>query len=531
MSRTTSLVNTLIQNDQDFEWYPTTNEMIGAVARWLPEDAKSIMDIGAGDGRVLLALSKKCTKALLYGIEVSTILIQEQPECVIPVGTNLFEQNLSTLQVEYIFCNPKYSQYEQWVMKIVGEGFAKKAFLVIPKRWQQSDAINESLKARGATARVLFSGDFLQGDRRARAEIDIVEVSFPRDKWGNGVKDPFEIWFDANIDIFDREKELEPNPSRDELARRYSHSSIDEIAAEYQEEYARLEENYQAIFKMDYAILKELGMDKNKIREGLKLKIAGLKTKYWQILFDQTDAITSRLTTVSKKKLLDKLAQNMSVEFTVSNAYSIILWAIKNANQYFDEQLIVLFKGMTEPENIKTYKSNKKTFGEGEWRYARYEWRQIATHFMLDYRIVLPGHGGIGVNDWDSYYTNKLRHSAHEFICDVVAVMSNLGFSTFSQSSWERMWKAGEWQDFTLNDGDTVLFQAKAHLNGNLHFRFAPEAIMALNIQAARVLKWVKSESEVVIEMGVSPKEARKYFNYSPRIGVKSVPMLAMMEE
>jgi hypothetical protein len=63
-----ALVEELKQNGQDHEWYPTTDEIIGAVARDLKEEfgegygerlkVHSILDIGAGNGKVLLALQR-----------------------------------------------------------------------------------------------------------------------------------------------------------------------------------------------------------------------------------------------------------------------------------------------------------------------------------------------------------------------------------------------------------------------------------------------------------------------------------------
>lgn len=154
MSDFTSLLKSVQEADQDFEWYPTTPAMIAAVARYLDKSHRdtSIMDIGAGDGRVLTQLAayfthqeyhhycppcdreftsraevSKCPACggqrrgtpdqytagyppTLYAIEKSTVLIQAQPPGVVPVGTDLFEQNLVTLPVTYIFCSPPYSQ-------------------------------------------------------------------------------------------------------------------------------------------------------------------------------------------------------------------------------------------------------------------------------------------------------------------------------------------------------------------------------------------------------------------------------------
>ena len=65
-----AMLATVQSAGEDFEWYPTTDPMIQAVARHIPTRTNSIMDIGAGDGRVLLQLAKRCEHAPeLYAIE------------------------------------------------------------------------------------------------------------------------------------------------------------------------------------------------------------------------------------------------------------------------------------------------------------------------------------------------------------------------------------------------------------------------------------------------------------------------------
>lgn len=524
MKQTTQLIFNLKQDNQDFEWYPTTEEMIQVVRRKLPADANSIMDIGAGDGRVLAAFAEKCKDAKLYGIELSQILIQEQPKNIIPIGTNLFEQNLSCLSVDYIFCNPIYSQFDDWICKIVEEGYAKKAFVVIPQRWKNSETIKTALKKRGATARVIHSDDFLHADRQARAVIDIVEISFPKDRYGDKVKDPFDIWFDQNIDTFQKEREFEESENSTELAKKFANSSIDEMVEAYREEYSRLENNYRSIFKLDYSILKELGVDKENVREGLKMKMSGLKVKYWQILFDRLDAITSRLSTASKSKLLEKLTNNTKVEFTTTNCYSVVIWSIKNANQYFDDQLVDLFFDLSHFESVLNYKSNLKTWIQDGWRYMNHN--RINTHYALDYRIVVRQSNAISKEKGYKYdYPGGLSKDCHHLIADIRAVMSNLGFFTNDITSYSREWEGGKWQDFHNNDGE-VLFQAKGYMNGNMHFRFMPKAIMALNINAARLLKWVRTEEEAVIEMGYPIEEVKMYFRLNAHILPSNVKLL-----
>jgi len=57
MNTTINKLQQLKENDQDFEWYPTTDEMIDAIF-WASGDAGSVLDVGAGDGRVLERLDK-----------------------------------------------------------------------------------------------------------------------------------------------------------------------------------------------------------------------------------------------------------------------------------------------------------------------------------------------------------------------------------------------------------------------------------------------------------------------------------------
>ena len=64
MSKTNTLatVDQLKENNEDWEWFPTTNEMIEVIAQDLEKvnfvthgwnDHRSFLDIGCGDGRVL----------------------------------------------------------------------------------------------------------------------------------------------------------------------------------------------------------------------------------------------------------------------------------------------------------------------------------------------------------------------------------------------------------------------------------------------------------------------------------------------
>ena len=520
----TTLLRSIQAAGEDSEWYPTTDRMIDVVARQLDKSARSIMDIGAGDGRVLSRLATHFESPPdLYAIEKSSLLVQAQPEGVIPVGTDLFEQNLACLPVDYIFCNPPYSEFEAWASVIIEAGHARKAFLVIPQRWKDNKGIALSLKKRGASSRVLHSDDFYDAPRQARAVVDVVEVSFPMkdESYREEVKDPFDIWFDENISTFDEEEDVSHRSSYEleeqALARIRGLNTIEDMVEAYREEYTRMEENYKAIFRLDYALLKELGVNKETVREGIKVKMAGLKSKYWTVLFERLDAITNRLSTATKAKFMERLTGRVAIAFTSDNAYAVVLWAIKNANKYFDEQAVQLYRDLSTFEGALRYKSNVRTWVENNWRYFRSdEEKERPTHYALDYRIVVSRYQAIFSGDFGRYdYPGNLSNRCHELIADVVAVLFNLGFPSSGPRSLDREWHSGDWQNWYRRGEHRgeILFQAKAFKNGNLHFRFLPEAIKALNVEAGRLLGWLRSAADVVEELGYTEAEAARFYS------------------
>lgn len=525
--QTPIIVQQLKEADEDFEWYPTTDKMINAIRR-KTYFAKSILDIGAGDGRVLVEFAKRpddYEKPELYAIEKSGILLQEQPEEITPVGTEFIEQNLACLPVDLIFCNPPYSEYEQWAAKIIETGHARIALLVIPQRWKDSKLIKAAIEGRGARVTVIHSDDFHNADRKARAVIDIIEVRYPTDEdhWNEKTKDPFDIWFDQNVQWFEEVKEDETDYERNDVARMRKHDSIDSIVEAYNEEYARMEANYRTIFQMDRGILKELGVTRDHIRDGIKKKMAGLKNKYWELLFLELEAITKRLSTKTKKRFLERLTGSKSVAFTSTNCYAVVLWAIKHANKYFDEQCIDLFRKLSTHEGAMNYKSNQRTWQKDGWRYNA----EDHSHYSLDYRIVLHHYQAIGGDRWN--HPGGLHDSCHEVIDDIRAVMFNLGFAEISNiPSRTRTWDGGKWQDFHViyKNDIHVLFQMKAFQNGNMHFRFMPDAIKALNVEAGRLLGWLRSKDDVVKQLGYTPEEANAYFGSSMRMLPSNVKLL-----
>ncbi len=540
MTTTMDRVCLLKENGEDFEWYPTTNAMIEAVFRSCGQ-VSSMLDVGAGDGRVLESFDKLSYyrakqkhgytefRSMIdkYAIEKAITHIEAMPPDISIVGTDFMLQTLIDKRVDMVFCNPPYSEYEAWATKIIKEANAKQIFLIIPERWNKSDLIRRAIKQRTATDRVVWSGDFADADRQARARVEIVKISLP-DKTGysrDGQQDPFDIWFDEYfagfgrlnpVDDDDEDDESEkPNPMREIVE---GQNLVEHLANLYTHEINTLLRNYENLSQLDAALLKEIGVSVDEIKKAIKLKIEGVKNKYWKELFNNLDKIKDRLTSTSRGHLLEKLNASCNVDFSVDNAYAVVLWVIKNANRYIDEQLVEVFKDLSEPECVKNYKSNLKTWEKDGWRYKKNH-----THYMLEYRIITQRHQAIKPADaWGAYdWPNNLNRRCHFFINDIFTIANNLGFSN-SANSLYRDWESNKQVTFYTGRGDSekILVAIRAFKNGNVHLKFDQEFIKTLNVEASRLLGWIKSPQEAADEMGVTLDFAKARFRSNLLFGI-----------
>jgi len=537
---TTAIMNDLKQADQDYEWYPSTDTMLQAVANCCG-DIKSLLDIGAGDGRALLKI-QAYRKALtdrarerdqygthgtidsLYAIEKSTIHIQNMPGDIAIVGTDFLLQSLIDKDVDGIFCNPPYSQYEEWACKILQEAYCKYVFLILPDRWRSSAKIAEALKGRNTSSRSIWSGDFTAADRPARARVEILQISLTggqRDAYDRkGKQDPFDSWFNEVFPEFDKikpTKEEESDYRKSEAEAQGLHKQIvkgenliERLAELYRGEMDSLYGNYRALCGIDPVLLKELGVKHDDVKKGLRLKIDGTKNKYWRELFEHLDKITSRLTKTTRRTMLEKLRSACNVDFTSDNAYAVVLWAIKNANKYINDQLVDMFRTLSEPESVKNYKSNQKTWEKNGWRYQKDH-----TYYTLDYRIVVPHQGGIDTTGYRHNGENGLQTKAHEFLQDIGTVAGNLGFKPLGVVSCEMVWESGKENIFSYTrDGKQrkTLMTIRAYMNGNLHIKFDQDFIRTLNIEASRLLGWIKTPEQAAAETGYPVTFCRERF-------------------
>ena len=543
------LVEKLKAAGEDAEFYPSSDEIIERVASDIRtresggRDKKlSVLDIGAGDGRVLTKLSSlvdhedwfRRISIESFAIEKSTVHIANMPKGVVVIGTDFREQTLVDKNVDIIFCNPPYSEFEDWACRIISESAAGILYLVIPDRWRNSKRIRVALETRGiefdgtdgedeehdnyfvsAFVRSIGSFDFLDADRKARAKVELIRVSLRKDEGGafdKAIEQLLPELKDFEIEVEDLRSDDSKKPCE---VVEGNGSVIKTMVAAYEAELARMYETYRAVVKVEFSVLKELGVTKDSIMGGLKKKISGLKDRYWKALFEYLTDITQKLATKQRAEFLDSLNGKGVIDFTESNIYSMLIWIGKWASGHYETQLVELFKAMAQKASVERYKSNQKVLEEGNWRYLKKE----ASHYKLCYRMVLETHGGIysGSYNWEA--PNGLCKTTAGLLRDFITVANNLGFECDdSPDNYE--WKSNKKIEFFLKSGEPLM-DVRAFKNGNLHIRVSKDVMLAINVQAGKLLGWLRSADEAIDELDVDEDQresVREAYDVSLRI-------------
>jgi len=531
-------VTALKDHGEDNEWYPTTPEIIRQVAKDLRSeiaehdsyrrDTLNILDIGAGDGRVLVGLKEQLDDGdrfldhdieNLFAIEVSTVHLTNMPKEIVVLGTEFHEQTLVDKPASVVFCNPPYSEFETWTHRILRECPARRMYFVIPTRWRDSKRIEDALKSRGVETHSIGEFDFETADRRARATVEVVRFFIP-DGDGTSVFDAAIEDMLPELERFDDAIEPPDDPARRaNMIEGKEGGVIPTMVAAYDAELATLVAAYRAVVKIEPAILKELAVTKATILEGLRSKINGLKNRYWASLFNHLDAITNRLATKQRKEFLASLTDKAVIDFTEGNILSMLVWVSKWATDHFDQQLIDLYQAMSQKATVERYKSNQKVFANNGWRYLR----EHETHYKLCFRMVLEIHGGIAASTYSYDCVNGLCRSSAELLGDFITVANNLGFPC-NDNPANHQWKSNRKVEFYLNDG-RLLMDVRAFKNGNLHIRVAKNVMLAINVQAGKLLGWLRTAQEAVTELQAEGDEefVCKAFSTSHRISPTSL--------
>lgn len=531
MSTATATVRQLKENDEDFEWYPTTKAIIAKVAHDISDQrdrhcrSHSILDIGAGDGRVLKGIEAVLNDrdshdhVELYAIEKATVHLSAMPKDITVIGTVFEEQTLADKPMAAVFCNPPYSQFIEWMLKIVNEASAELVYLVVPVRWRNYDAIQHALDNRSGTVTSLGEFDFENADRAARARVEVLRIEFSYEH-----RDAFDSVLESmmpELDIFDQPLPEEEQVTIDRDLIKSGRNLVEVFVESYERDLMRMLNNYKSALTIDPKVLAEIGASKRMLLDAIKLKIKGMKNRYWELLFSELDTVTKRLATKQRKAFLESLRSKVTIDFTEKNIYSVLIWVSKWCNDYFDEQLIQLFRTLSTDSCVVRYKSNDRVWTKGNWRYQHRDDENTPTHYMLEYRIVLS-HGGIATSpyEWDRHKNLGLQEHAMDLLMDIVTVANNLGFSC-SDSPKNYTWESNVQHKIMLENGEPLI-AVRAFKNSNMHLHFNPKVMLAINVEAGRLLKWIRNPQEACEEMqvdGLAALDIINMFGSNLRIG------------
>lgn len=531
------------QAGEDFEWYPTTNEILAAMTRdlafeiddrhWRSRTLTSFLDIGAGNGKVLRAVARLERIGALHAIEKSSTLLQALPENVFILGVDFWNTSLHDKEVGFIFSNPPYSRFEEWSAKILREApGGSTIYLVIPERWQNSEVIGREVKARKLDPQILGRFDFESAeDRTARAKVHLLKIRLKEaERWvKDDPADPFVRFFEEAFSFPEEEQSAKPFEERIEEAKIVHRVNfIEALCLLYDARLAELQRNYQAVCALAPDILKEFEISRAGLIESLRQKLATAKKEYWKRLFDGMAEINRRLTASSRTRIVELMQSRTGIEFNRDNAYAIVLWVIRHANNYFDQQLVETFEAMVAAANVENYVSNQRVF---RWNRFRYDEAQDerSTHFRLKvgHRIVLQHCGGLEMGY--SEHSRGLTRNAADFLCDLIVVARNLGFEVIDDGPREHEWKDSEARVIRFRDGDKVesLYRVRAFFNRNLHLQFHPDFIHALNVQHGKLKGWLRDDGQAAAELSIPREVAAKHFRPAFRLpGLSALPAL-----
>lgn len=546
------LIKELKDNEQDFEFYPTTKEMVkviynaSEIGEWLDigcgtcnfrkyfkelqqEDEKSYTKkekIYQDSNFDRNLRPKESDKPKYFGnyyiIEKSKILLERLEKDVICLGTDFHNTFLIDKPTNNIFCNPPYSEYEEWTYRILSESNCKNIFLIIPERWKNSEKIKKTIEDNKLEYKILDNFDFLDAERSARAKVDIIHFYFKTNNKYNNLSDhnenAFEKWFDETFKMRDK-KTLNEWDLEEEKRKKVKNKLINAEGSKakllvdlYNEEMETLFRHFQAISSLDVDILETIGITKKTVKEALKKKAQGAKMRYWKLAMDELEEITSRLTSETRNNMLERFKKLQTVDFTIENIYPLVLWVLKNANSYYDSQLIDFFKKLTCPENVKPYKSNQQAFEEGErWGGKRYFRNpKKISHYTLDYRIIMS-------SPFDVSYSGDLsiRYNTKEKLQDIFTIARNLGFNI---GLCDMPTDFGEECTVLYEKSDKVFMKYRVYKNGNMHVKFDIEFSKAMNVEVSRLLGWIRSKEDIKKEFPTKMAQgAEKYFkqNYN----------------
>lgn len=540
---TANLVQTLKQNNDDMEWYPTSDSQINIICADINQIASNfefdggyhetikILEIGAGDSRVSQAIKKSLSENVenkscqLFAIEKAETHIREyRHKDVTLLGTDFYETNLFSKNCHIAYVNPPYSDFTYWLDSILSQLNFNILYAVIPQRWQESEQLQDAMTRRGLKRwDILAESDFLDADRKARCKVHVVRFSFDsletkkyegrryRHSVSASKVSPFQDFLENEIGLkktysdtcekfneyreverVKKEMQTEGTPCF-ELVK--SRGVLWALLEAYERDLKNVFEQYKMIGQLDPNLLQELGVKYEDIKTGVTEKLYGFRGVYWKALFEELSTLSERLTNTHRKTLLNSLNNN-GLDFTYKNALYICEYACAYASELIESSITDIYKTLTDEKSIaRHYVSNAHVYKD-DWRMNRhYEDTNKQAKYILDFRFIHSSWGNFSAHSWEK----GLNENAQVFTTDLVVILNLLGYSGVYMDQGLREIvggdKLGIWG--TTPDGQLVkLIEIKYFLNGNKHLRFDQHAMARLNVTASRLLGWCRSKQE-----------------------------------
>jgi hypothetical protein len=541
-SSSLSLVQDLKAADQDFEWYPTTDEQIALIiddmkrikghfdfVKRYSDDVK-FLDIGAGDGRVLNAV--QAAFAENEDVNIEPFAIEKaalhtgtyRQKGITLLGTEFYEINFISKHCQIGFVNPPYSDFSTWLQTLITQLNFGLLYAVIPKRWENDGMILEAMKLRGVSfSKILGESDFASADRQARAKVHVVRFSFedvdeitPRFKdrrykpvIGRDAADPFQMFIENELGLnktYSKTTEvfseaIEKARIRAELKTPgtvgcelvVSKGVLGALLDNYERDLQRVLSQYTLISQLDTTLLQELGVDHEGITKGIKEKLLGYRNVYWALVFENLDALSGRLIGTYRESLLKTLSDN-ALDFTHENAVYIINYAVDMANEMIESSLTDVYEKLTCSDSIsRYYKSNARMYNDN-WRYNNQN--NHGVKYLLDYRFVYTARSNFGLAPTDEGITAGAR----TFCNDLMVVLRLLGYSHVrAATAYDDIPVGGTLSIMGCEPGadkPLELINIKLYKNGNRHLRFNQAAMLRFNVTVSRLLGWVRNKNE-----------------------------------
>jgi hypothetical protein len=228
MSNTSRKVKILIAQNEDYEWYPTTKEILDRMnvdlhklfakedigrynghrehkfsysSSWNRDTQKdeysytvdSVLDVGTGDGRVFDSLHGENNDIEIrrrYGIEIAKTQADDLiNRNIFIIGRDFFKTSLLDKEYSVIFSNPPYSRFVEWAEKLFTEANFGIMYLVLPVRWKER--LSERCGIELYDVKNIGEFDFLDAERAARARVNLIRVMHKKvkveDRYGGKV--------------------------------------------------------------------------------------------------------------------------------------------------------------------------------------------------------------------------------------------------------------------------------------------------------------------------------------------------------